>query len=49
MRCDNLRWNVKIRTDATISEQPFIMKAGIPSISTDFDGRSSLVALCMCV
>ena len=46
-RCDNLRWNIKLETGIRISEHPFVVKAVFPSIPTDFDGRSRLIALCV--
>ena len=45
IRCDKLRLKINLRIDNKLSEQPFIINAGMPSNPTDFDGRRRLLAL----
>jgi hypothetical protein len=45
IHCDKLRLNINLRTGIKTSKQSFMMKAGMPSSPTDFDGCRRLVAL----
>jgi hypothetical protein len=43
--CDELRLKINLRTGINISEQPFIINAGMPSNPPDFDGCRHHIAL----
>jgi hypothetical protein len=45
--CDKLRLKIYLSSGANIVEQPFMMKLGIPSGPTDFEGLRRLIALKM--
>jgi hypothetical protein len=45
--CDKLGLKIYLSSGANIVEQPFMMKLGIPSGPTDFEGLRHLIALKM--
>jgi hypothetical protein len=45
IRSDKLRLKINLGIGIKLSEQPFIVNAGMPSNSTDFDGARRLIAL----
>jgi hypothetical protein len=45
--CDKLRLKIYLSSGANIVEQPFMIKLGIPSGPTDFEGLRRLIALKM--